>query len=241
MLFPSSSTCLNVSWLNEENINLPNELELINKSYSNIAKNYFTPTEYLKNFNWFSFWLKRNFIEIFEHLLTIILPITLFLLFQKNKIGRKFVFKDKLGLYLFLILGFIFWLNYSPVYRFGTHLFLTLIFILLISNFSLKNFSKKFFLFFLFFLVFFNFSKNIVRLNRAENIFLGIQKIDNKYFLSEKNNNQLIKIYQPDFKKNRLINGWQGRLCWDIPFICSYNALDVRKKNGYLIINKSAK
>ena len=241
LLFPSSSTCLNVSWLNEENINLPNELELINKSYSNIAKNYFTPTEYLKNFNWFSFWLKRNFIEIFEHLLTIILPITLFLLFQKNKISRKFVFKDKLGLYFFLILGFVFWLNYSPVYRFGTHLFLTLIFILLIGNFSLKNFSKNFFLSFLISCIFLIFSKNIVRLNRVENIFLGIQKIDNKYFLSEKNNNQLIKIYQPDYKKNRLINGWQGQLCWDIPFICSYNALDVRKKNGYLIINKLAK
>ena len=105
----------------------------------------------------------------------------------------------------------------------------------------MKNFSKNFFLSFLISCIFFNFSKNIVRLNRAENIFLGIQKIDNKYFLSEKNNNQLIKIYQPDFKKNRLINGWQGRLCWDIPFICSYNALDVRKKNGYLIINKLAK
>jgi len=105
----------------------------------------------------------------------------------------------------------------------------------------LKNFSKKFFLFFLFFFVFFSFLKIIVRLNRVENIFLCIQKIDNKYFLSEKNNNQLIKVYQPDIIKNRLINGWQGQLCWDIPFICTYNALDVRKKNGYLIINKLAK
>ena len=23
--------------------------------------------------------------------------------------------------------------------------------------------------------------------------------------------------------KNNSINGWQGRLCWNIPFICSYN------------------
>ena len=241
LLFPSYLTCLNVSWLNQENINLSNELELVNKSYSSIAKNYFTPTEYLENFNWFSFWLKRNFIEISEHLLTIILPIILFLLLQKNKISRKFVLEDKIGLYFFLILGFTFWLNYSPVYRFGTHLFLTLIFILFIGNFSLKYFSKKFFVFFLISLIFFSFSKNVYRLNRVENIFVGIQKIDNKYFLSEKNNNQLIKIYQPDAKKNRLINGWQGQLCWDIPFICTYNALDVRKKNGYLIINKLSK
>ena len=69
-------------------------------------------------------------------------------------------------------------------------------------------------------------------------IFLGIQKIDNEYILSEKNSNQLIKIYQPNVKKNRLKNGWQGQLCWDIPFICTYNVLDIKKKRGYLIINK---
>ena len=84
---------------------------------------------------------------------------------------------------------------------------------------------------------FFSFSKNILRLNKVENIFLGIQKIDNKYILNEKNENQLIKIYHPDVKNNS-INGWQGRLCWDIPFICSYNKLDIKKKNGYLLINK---
>ena len=85
--------------------------------------------------------------------------------------------------------------------------------------------------------IFFSFSKNIIRLTKVENIFLGILKIDNKYILHDKNNNQLIKIYQPDIQNNST-NGWQGRLCWNIPFICSYNKLDIRKKNGYLIINK---
>ena len=41
----------------------------------------------------------------------------------------------------------------------------------------------------------------------------------------------------PDIEKNSK-NGWQGRLCWNIPFICSYNKLEVEKKNGYLIIKK---
>tara|TARA_B000000565_G_scaffold189207_1_gene144143 strand:- start:509 stop:784 length:276 start_codon:yes stop_codon:yes gene_type:complete len=85
--------------------------------------------------------------------------------------------------------------------------------------------------------IFFSFSKNIVRLTKVENIFLGILKIDNKYIAHDKNANQLIKIYQPDIQSNSK-NGWQGRLCWNIPFICSYNKLDIRKKNGYLIINK---
>ena len=85
--------------------------------------------------------------------------------------------------------------------------------------------------------IFFSFSKNIIRLKKVENIFLGILKIENKYVLNDKNINQLVKIYRPDIKNNSM-NSWQGRLCWDIPFICSYNKLDVKKKNGYLFINK---
>ena len=85
--------------------------------------------------------------------------------------------------------------------------------------------------------IFFSFSKNIIRLTKVENIFLGVLKIDNKYIVHDRNANQLIKIYQPDIQNNST-NGWQGRLCWNIPFICSYNKLDIRKKNGYLMINK---
>ena len=74
-----------MSWFNEDNINLSNELELINKSYFSLAKDIYTPEEYLKNFNWFSFWFKRNFIEISEHLLTIILPVIFFFFSKKKK------------------------------------------------------------------------------------------------------------------------------------------------------------
>ena len=95
-------------------------------------------------------------------------------------------------------------------------------------------------MFFLISYVFFSFSKNIVRLNNVKNIFFGIQKINNQYILNEKNTNQIIKIYKPDVIKNNSVNGWQGRLCWNTPFICSYNKLDVKRKNGYLIINKLA-
>ena len=50
----------NVSWFNEENIKLSKQLELINKSYSSVAKDMITPKEYLKNFNWFSYWFKKK-------------------------------------------------------------------------------------------------------------------------------------------------------------------------------------
>ena len=85
--------------------------------------------------------------------------------------------------------------------------------------------------------IFFNFSKNIIRLTNVENVFLGVIKIDNQYILNNKNNNQIRKIYQPDIKNNSK-NGWQGKLCWNTPFICSYNKLELKKKNGYLIIYK---
>ena len=236
LFFPSNTTCFSVSWFSEDNISISNQLELINKSYSE-AKYTLTPNEFLKNFNWFNYWFKRNFNEILEHLLTMTLPVFIFIFFQKKKINNKFIFNDKLGLYLFLILGLLFWLNFSPVYRFAIYLFLTLIYVLLISSLISRYFSKKIFTIFFMVFILFSFSKNIVRLTKVESIFFGILKIENQYILNNTNTGQIRKIFQPDIKKN-LINGWQGRLCWNIPFICSYNSLKVRKKYGYLIINK---
>ena len=83
----------------------------------------------------------------------------------------------------------------------------------------------------------FNFSKNIIRINDSNKVSVGIQQIKNQYLLNEVNSNEYANIYYPDIKKNKK-NGWQGRLCWDTPFICSYNKLGVGKKNGYLIINR---
>ena len=191
----------------------------------------------MKNLNWLSFWFKRNIIEISEHLLTAYLPIFLFLFFQKKKIKEKLILNNKVWIYLFLILSLLFWLNFSPVYRFAIYLFLILIFVLLNDSMASKNFSKKVFLIFLMTFIFYSFSKNIIRLNKLNNIFLGTLKIENKYVLDDKNINQIVKIYRPDVESNS-INGWQGRLCWDIPFICSYNKLEVKKKMDIcLLIN----
>ena len=237
LFFPSNFTCFNVSWFSKDILNLSYQLELINKSYFSVAKDFLSPDEYLKDFNWLSYWFKRNLVEILEHLLTMSFPVLLYLFFQKKKNDEKFIFSEKLGLYLFLLLGFLFWLNFSPVYRFAIYLFLTLIFALFVRNLSSRAFSKKIFMIFIIAFIFFSFSKNIIRLTKVEDIFVGIIKIDNQYILNNENSNQIRKIYKPDLKKNS-VNGWQGRLCWNIPFICSYNRLDVREKNGYLVINK---
>ena len=237
LIFPTNLTCLNVSWFSEDHINLSNQLELINKSYSSVGNDFISPDEYLKNFKWLSYWFKRNYIEISEHLLTMTLPFILFLFFQKKKINNNLVFNDKLGISLFLVLGLLFWFNFSPVYRFAIYLFLTLTFVLLLGTLISRSFSNKIFIIFVMTFIFFNFSKNIIRLTNVENVFLGVIKIDNQYILNNKNNNQLRKIYQPDIKNNSK-NGWQGKLCWNTPFICSYNKLELKKKNGYLIIYK---
>ena len=77
----------------------------------------------------------------------------------------------------------------------------------------------------------------MIGLNKVDDIFLGIQKINNKYLLNETYSNEFARVFRPDVENNSK-NGWQGRLCWNTPFICSYGKLDISKKNGYLIINK---
>ena len=235
-LFPSSLTCLNVSWFNKDYLTISQELMLVNKSY-NLARDIFTPEEYLKNFNWVFFWFKRNFIEMSEHFLTIILPSILFLFFLKKKKENIFSFKENTFIYTFLFFGLIFWLYFSPVYRFAIHLFLTLIFMLLINLFNKKQFSKKVFIIFFSIFIMFNFSKNILRLNKEKNIFFGIQKIQNKYLKNLDYSNKYAKIFIPDVKNNSQ-NGWQGRLCWNIPFICSTENLIIYRKNDYLFLIK---
>ena len=235
--FPTNFTCLSVSWLDQDNLKLSNQLVLINKGYFLEAKDIFSPKEYLTNFTWFNFWIKRNFFEILENFSTIILPITLFLFCLKKKDNNSIFLKDKLGLYIFLIFGLIFWFYFSPVYRFAIHLFLIIFFILLIKFYISKEFSKKTFIVFFMIFILFSFLKNLLRLNQAESIFVGIQKIENKYILNEKSLSKSVKIYKPDTNNNSK-NGWQGRLCWNTPFICSTNNLYVYKKNGYLVVNK---
>ena len=235
-LFPTNLTCFNVNWFNADHINLSKKLELINKSYS-LAKDEFTPEEYLSNFNWFSFWIKRNYIEIIEHLATIVLPLLIFIFVLKKREESKIRFEKKIILYFFIFFSLLFWLYFSPVFRFAIHIFSTLVFLIFSIFLISRKFSKKKFIILVSIFLVFNFSKNILRINETGKVFLGVQKIENKFILDDFNSNEHAKIYFPDVKNNEK-NGWQGRLCWNTPFICSYNKLDVSKKNGYLIINK---
>ena len=235
-LFPTSYSCLNVSWFNIEHLSLSKQLELINKSYS-IARDIYSPEEYLNNFNWFSFWIKRSSVEIFEHLMTMILPVLILISLLKKEKKEIFFFQKKMVLFIFVILSLIFWLNFSPVFRFAIFIFVTLIYLVFSNILITRIFSKKIFIIFVSIFLTFSFTKNIIRISKTEKIFIGIQKIDNQFVLNELVVNDFLDIHYPDIENNKK-NGWQGRLCWNTPFICSYNKLAVKRKNGYLVIVK---
>ena len=182
---------------------------------------------------------KKKFYWNIEHLLTIIIPLIIFVFFLKTTDQNNYNFKYKNILYIFLFLSLLFWLNFSPVYRFAIHLFATLIFVIFSSIFLSKKFSKKVFIILITLFIFFSSSKNLIRINKIDNLFLGIQKIDNKYILDETYSNEFAKIFRPDIKNNTK-NSWQGRLCWNTPFICTWKKLKIKKKNSYLfLINRN--
>ena len=237
LLFPSILTCFDVSWFNQDFIELKKNLELTNKSYSN-ASSLFSKDEYLRDFNWFSFWFERSYQEILEHLVTMSLPVFLILIFlTKETTINQIQFKEKKIFVLFIFLSFIFWLNFSPVYRFSIVYFVSLIFIISLSIYNYKKITLNFFRNLIIIALIFNFTKNIIRISSEDEIFFGVKKIKNYFITYPQKNKDEILVYKPNLEKN-LINGWQGRLCWDIPFICSYNEIKIDKKYSYLFVNK---
>ena len=243
-IFPSEITCLDVSWFDQNSLNSKNRLELVNKGYfSSSAKNLISAEEYLRNFNWIPFWFEKTSVGILEHTATMISPLILFFIFlKKDKNNIKSSLKDIIFFIFFILIGFIFWFKFSPVYRFAIIYFLSLIFLSTFFIYKKKIFSKNVFLSFIFLFLFFNFTKNILRISNEERVFFGIKKIENSFISNKISKNSLIPIYQPDKKANeKKGNGWQSRLCWDIKFLCTKNKIEITKKNNYLIIKKLPK
>ncbi len=241
-VFPSNLSCFDVTWFDEYFLNAKYRLELVNKSYFGTAKEILSEEEYLKNFTWIPFWFKRNYPGMLEHLFTMILPLVSFLLFlKKNKIQTSQNFHDLRYFIFFIIFGFLFWFNFSPVYRFGIIYFLSFVFLVTLLIYEKRILSKKVFVIFISFFLLFNFSKNIKRLNDEDKIFFGIKKIENSYILNSKNNHSVISTFQPNMEANaEKGNGWQGRLCWDIKFICTKNKVDIQRVNNYIVIKRLA-
>ncbi len=236
LIFPSELTCFKMPWYNEEFLKFTENLELTNKSFSS-AKHEISKENYLLNLNWIPYWFNRNYLEISEHLLTMFVPLIIFLIILKNDIKNKYKDNKNLKiLFIFILTGFLFWFSFSPVYRFAVPYFLSLFFVISVNFFIKKKFSKRVFVIFLLIAIVFNFSKNTFRILKKDDIYFGIEKIKNRYISLNNSNLETIKVYKPDIDNNK--NGWQGRLCWDIPFLCTYNEITIKKKYGYLFVNK---
>ena len=239
-IYPSTLTCINTSWFDPTIVNSIDRLELVNKSYAE-TKGLVTKEEFLKNFNWVSYWFNRNYPEILEHLLTMIFPIILFLFISnKTNLPKKLDLK-KINFFIFFVLiGFLFWFTFSPVYRFGIIYFISVIFLITLYFYQNRVFSKKKFTILILIFLLFNFSKNIIRIYDEDKIFYGIKKIKNEFLEYKNNSNEKFSVFYPDIQKNSINgNGWQGKLCWDIKFLCSYGEIDINSSNNYLIIKKS--
>jgi len=239
-IYPSALTCINTSWFDPTILNSIDRLELINKSYA-VTNGTITKGEFLKNFNWVSYWFNRNYSEILEHLLTMIFPIILFLFISNKTNSPKKLDLKKIKIFiLFILIGFLFWFTFSPVYRFGIIYFISMIFLITLYFYQNRVFSKKKFTLLILIFLLFNFTKNIIRIYDEDKIFYGIRKVKNEFLEYNNNSNERFSVFYPDNQKNiKNGNGWQGRLCWDIKFLCSYDEIDINSFNNYLIIKKS--
>ena len=103
--------------------------------------------------------------------------------------------------------------------------------------FKSKFITEKLFVIILCICFSFSIYKNVNRFLKKGDIFFGLEKKENKYILDEVNSKNNLKIYFVDITKNNN-NGWQGRLCWDVPIICTHKKVKTYKKNSYIFINK---
>ena len=200
LIFPSELSCFKVSWFNDESLAWKNKLELINKSFSS-TNNEITKENYLTNFNWVPYWFKRNYMEISEHLLTMLIPLLIFLTFLKKDFKKFQNNKSFLILITFILSGLVFWFIFSPVLRFSVPYLVSLIFLITFHIYIKKKFSKKIFVIFLSLIIIFNLSKNINRILKIDNIYFGIDKVDNKYIRLSNINSKSLNVYMPDIKK----------------------------------------
>ena len=130
------------------------------------------------------------------------IPLLAYLIFLKKTNSKNILYFKEFRFFIFFtLIGLIFWLSFSPVYRFGVIYFLCLIFLLTFLISKKKFFSQKIFIIFLSIFLIFNLSKNIKRLVKEEKIFFGIKKIENDHVINSYNNN-IISVYRPDFEAN---------------------------------------
>jgi hypothetical protein len=238
-LFPLLPSCFDVSWFDTKPaLDLLNHTKGINKSFAQY-QGELSELEYSKKFNWVSTWFNRNKIEMLEHLLTfIIIFFILFFFSLKKKNTRSINFTLKNFYLILLCLTFfqiLFWLNSSPVIRFGFHyilLFLFFLLFLIFNKFLLKNFNYKYIIILIYVGLALNMQKNLFRVYddiiKGNTFFYTYPKI---FFKNEYVSDKKINI-------NYLIKD-QSIYCWDTPSLClaGNQNLAINRVNSYLFVS----
>jgi hypothetical protein len=154
IFYPLNKTCFsvdNVSWSKKDHLAGYSEtVSLWAKSYTAQDDSKYKKIEdkklYIKNFNWFKFWIEKHFFyKVFEFLLIISGSIILIYIYsKKDELKFKTRNKEKLIISLLSLSSIVFWLNTVPQFRFGFSLII--IFIYLIFSYTLNlsiHFNKK--------------------------------------------------------------------------------------------------
>jgi hypothetical protein len=238
-LFPLLPSCFDVSWFNMNPVlDLLNHTKGINKSFAQY-QGELTEFEYSKNFNWVLTWFNRNKIEMLEHLLTFIIIFLILFFFSLKKKNTQSINFSLINSYLILLsvtfFQILFWLNSSPVIRFGFHYILLFLFFLLSLTFNkslLKNFNYKYIIILIYVGLALNIQKNLFRVYndiiKGNTFFYTYPKI---FFKNEYISDKKINI-------NYLIKD-QSIYCWDTPSLClaGNQNLAINRVNGYLFIS----
>ena len=236
-------TCIQtVEWYTNDISNMISGLTgAVNKSF-NTYEGDLTSIEYVRNFKWINTWFERHKIELIEHLLAVIIPFLILIMFNiksstndendilKSLKNMKLFF---IFISLFTIFGLVVWFIKSPVIRFGIPYLFSLIFLIsiLITQILKINFKKG--LYFVIILsVVFNISKNIERIikNNSKNYWPHVLNID--YSTKLQNG---FEINYPNSKTN----SHKAQLCWSVPYICSVSKgenLQLDKKFSYMFM-----
>ena len=237
-------TCFtNVDWHSPNLSNAINSVVgSVNKSFNQYSGNL-SESEYLKNLNWVPTWFLRNKIEMLEHFLALLIPVSLLLILNIKQYkglhikNIKFNIEQNFFYFLFIsiFLGLVIWFNKSPVIRFGIPYLYTFIFIGLyfLINYVLKFQLRKGVITILILCCVFNVTKNIIRvknLDQNSNFFPTI--LENKFSSKEVNG---FTINYPD---PEIVNS-QSQLCWSIPYLCFIgggNNIEIDLYKNYLFI-----
>ena len=101
-LIPNELTCFkNFSWFDKDIIaNFVNDTSNVNKSFQTYS-GVLSREEYLSNFNWIGNWYERNHIELYEHILTFLIPVFSFIIINKNNFKFNLYFFKKENNFIF--------------------------------------------------------------------------------------------------------------------------------------------